>query len=152
MENDTAVTAISVMRIVCVTIAIVILLAISMKYMMSAPGDRADIKKHAIVYVIGAVVLFGSSAILGVIDSFASSMTSDSSVESIVVSVVQIVQVIGVGIASIMLLVLGIKYLMASPGDKADIKKHAIVYLVGATVLFGASGILGIIKTFASEL
>lgn len=71
LVNDTAVTAISVMRIVCVTIAIVILLAISMKYMMSAPGDRADIKKHAVHYVIGAFILFGVTGILGIIDNFA---------------------------------------------------------------------------------
>lgn len=71
LVNDTAITAISVMRIVCVTIAIVILLAISMKYMMSAPGDRADIKKHAVHYVIGAFILFGVTGILGILDNFA---------------------------------------------------------------------------------
>lgn len=71
LVNDTAVTTISIMRIVCVTIAIVILLAISMKYMMSAPGDRADIKKHAVHYVIGAFILFGVTGILGIIDNFA---------------------------------------------------------------------------------
>ena len=58
------------MRIICVTIAIVILLTISMKYMMSAPGDRADIKKHAVHYVIGAFILFGASALLGLAKNF----------------------------------------------------------------------------------
>lgn len=71
LVNDTAITAIGIMRIVCVTIAIVILLVISMKYMMSAPGDRADIKKHAVHYVIGAFILFGVTGILGVISGFA---------------------------------------------------------------------------------
>lgn len=71
LVNDTAITAIGIMRIVCVTIAIVILLVISMKYMMSAPGDRADIKKHAVHYVIGAFILFGVTGILGVISDFA---------------------------------------------------------------------------------
>ena len=71
LVNDTAVTAISVMRIVCVTIAIVILLTISMKYMMSAPGDRADIKKHAVHYVIGAFILFAVTGILGILNNFA---------------------------------------------------------------------------------
>ena len=32
------------------------LIVLAMKYMMSAPGERADIKKHAVVYVVGAVV------------------------------------------------------------------------------------------------
>lgn len=71
LVNDTAVTAVSVMRIVCVTIAIVILLTIAMKYMMSAPGDRADIKKHAVHYVIGAFILFAVTWILGILNDFA---------------------------------------------------------------------------------
>ena len=67
LTGNTTDTVIGVVRVVCVTIAIVMLLVISIKYMISAPGDRADIKKHAIAYVIGAVILFGSSAILGVL-------------------------------------------------------------------------------------
>ena len=71
LVNVTAINAISVMRIVCVTIAIVILLTISMKYMMSAPGDRADIKKHAVHYAIGAFILFAVTGILGMLNDFA---------------------------------------------------------------------------------
>lgn len=70
---------------------------------------------------------------------------------SILKTVLGIVQVIGVAVAIIMLIVLAIKYISAAPGDKAEIKKHAVVYIVGAVVLFGASGLLGIIKNFADE-
>ena len=69
--NNTSATIISTMRNITVAIAIVILLVISMKYMMSAPGDRADIKKHAVHYVISALILFGVSGILTVISKFA---------------------------------------------------------------------------------
>ena len=69
----------------------------------------------------------------------------------IVYTILNIVQVIGTGVAIIMLVVLAIKYISAAPGDKAEIKKHAVVYIVGAVVLFGASGILGIIKNLAGE-
>lgn len=75
-----------------------------------------------------------------------------SSINKIIGSVITIVQVIGVGVAIIMLIVLAIKYISAAPGDKADIKKHAVVYVVGAIVLFAASGLLGIIKNFASAV
>lgn len=71
LVNDTAVTAIGIARVVCMTIAIVMLLVIAMKYMISAPGDRADIKKHAVHYVIGAFILFAVTGILSIIDSFA---------------------------------------------------------------------------------
>ena len=60
-------------------------------------------------------------------------------------------QVIGVAIAVIMLIVLAIKYISAAPSDKADIKKSAVAYIVGAVVLFAASGILGIIRNFAEK-
>lgn len=74
------------------------------------------------------------------------------SVNRIVGSVLTIVQVVGSGVAVIMLIVLAIKYISAAPGDKADIKKHAVVYVVGAVVLFAASGILQIVKNFASNV
>ena len=70
-------------------------------------------------------------------------------VNNIMGSVLTVVQVIGMGVAVIMLIVLAIKYISAAPGDKAEIKKHAVVYIVGAVVLFAASGILGIVKNFA---
>lgn len=74
------------------------------------------------------------------------------SVQRIIGAVLTIVQVIGTGVAVIMLIVLAIKYISAAPGDKADIKKHAVVYVVGAVVLFAASGILGIVKNFAGNI
>lgn len=71
LVNNTAATVITAARIICVTIAIVILLVIAMKYMISAPGDRADIKKHAVHYVISAVILFGATGVLTIISKFA---------------------------------------------------------------------------------
>lgn len=74
------------------------------------------------------------------------------SVNNILGAILTIVQVVGTGVAVIMLVVLAIKYISAAPGDKADIKKHAVVYVVGAVVLFAASGILQIVKNFASNI
>lgn len=68
--DNTAITIISVARVVGVAIAIVMLLVIAMKYMVSSAGERADIKKHAVAYVVGAVILFGVVGILGIIENF----------------------------------------------------------------------------------
>lgn len=77
---------------------------------------------------------------------------ADSSVNKIGGMVLTIAQIVGVAVAIIMLIVLAIKYISAAPNDKAEIKKHAVVYIVGAIVLFAASGLLGIIKNFASGI
>lgn len=74
-----------------------------------------------------------------------------TSVQSIIGAIITMVQIIGVGVAIIMLIVLAIKYISAAPSEKAEIKKTVTIYVVGAIVLFAASGILGIIKDFATD-
>ena len=74
-----------------------------------------------------------------------------TSVGNIVGSVLYVAKIVAVGLALIMLAVLAMKYMSAAPGEKATIKKHAVVYIVGAIVLFGAAGILNIIETFATK-
>lgn len=77
---------------------------------------------------------------------------ASKSINAMIGAILTVVQIVGVGVAVIMLVVLAIKYIAASPGDKAEIKKHAVVYVVGAVVLFAASGILQIIKQFANNV
>jgi len=50
-----------------------------------------------------------------------------------------------------MLLVIGIKYITASPEGKADIKGTAIAYLIGAVCIFAAVGILNGIKDIVEK-
>lgn len=57
-------TTVAVLRIASAAISIIVLLVIAMKYMISAPGDRADIKKHAITYVVGTFILFAAAQII----------------------------------------------------------------------------------------
>lgn len=65
-------TVITSIRIIGIAVAIVMLLTVAMKYMTAAPGDKADIKKSAFQYVVGAIVLFGVVGILGIINKFSS--------------------------------------------------------------------------------
>ena len=56
-------------------------------------------------------------------------------------NIVSIITTIGIIVAVIVLLVLGIKYMMGSAAEKAEYKKTMIPYLVGAVLIFGASAI-----------
>ena len=64
-------------------------------------------------------------------------------------AVVTIAKTVSAGIAIIMITVLAMKYMLAAPSEKADIKKHAIPYVVGAIIMFPVSGILSILQNFA---
>ncbi len=50
-----------------------------------------------------------------------------------------------------MLVYVAIKYMSAAPSEKAEFKKSATAYIVGAVVLFAASNILGVIADFATK-
>ena len=39
--------------------------------------------------------------------------------------------------------------MIAAPEEKANIKQYSINYLIGAIILVGASGIMGIVKKIA---
>lgn len=80
------------------------------------------------------------------------STNASASVGRMASAIISVTQVVGMAVAVIMLIVLAIKYISAAPSDKADIKKHAVVYVVGAVVLFAASGILEIVKQFAANI
>lgn len=68
--------------------------------------------------------------------------------------VLAIAQVVGVSCGVVLLLILGIKYMFMAPyaGDKASIKEKLIPYIIGAVILFGGSGILGLIANFSQKM
>ncbi len=66
--------------------------------------------------------------------------------------IIGIVQVVGTAVAVVMLLWLGIKYIVAAPDEKANIKQSSFIYVIGAIFLFAAVNILGIINTFANDI
>lgn len=67
---------IAVVRIVGVVVAVVILLILGIKYMMGSAEEKADYKKSMIPYIVGAILVFASTAIVGVVYDMASSLNA----------------------------------------------------------------------------
>ena len=63
-----------------------------------------------------------------------------------------ILQAVGIVIAVVVLMVLGIKYMMGSAEEKAEYKKVFMPYLIGAVLLFSAAGIAQAIITFSGNV
>lgn len=76
---------------------------------------------------------------------------SQSSIRDAGGYVLGLVQTIGMAVAVIILVVLGIKYMVSSPEDKATIKDKASMYVVGAIIIFAASGLVGLVSKYATE-
>ena len=64
-------------------------------------------------------------------------------------NIMGVLQAVGVVVAVVILIVLGIKYMMGSASEKAEYKKTMIPYLVGAILIFAASTIANVVYEFA---
>lgn len=71
-----------------------------------------------------------------------------SGLENIGNYVVSIITTIGIIVSVIVIAVIGIKYMLGSAGERAEYKKTLLPYLIGATLVFGASTIAQIIYLF----
>lgn len=68
--------------------------------------------------------------------------------DTIGTDILGVIQIVA-GIAAVaLLIVLAIKYMTAAPEGKAEVKKSALIYVVGAALMFGASMILGVIQNW----
>ena len=66
--------------------------------------------------------------------------------------ILNLVRIIAFGWAIIMLIAVAIKYMSGSPQIKAQLKTDIPTYLIGAAILFGATGILTIIEWFVEDV
>lgn len=80
-----------------------------------------------------------------------SNSTGSNAIKQILSAVLSVVRTVGAVVAVVVLMTIGAKYIVASAGDRADIKKYAINYVIGAIILLGATGILSIIKNLIDD-
>lgn len=111
------------------------------------------------VLLIAAMMLFTISTTVFAVDPNAiignmeqGNNVDTGSISTIGGQIANILSTIGIIVAVIVLLVLGIKYMMGSASEKAEYKKTMIPYLVGAILIFGASAITQVVVNIASGL
>ena len=75
-----------------------------------------------------------------------------TAIQNIGGNVVTIVQVVGIVIAIVILLVIGIKYMIGSAEEKAEYKKTMIPYIVGAVLIFAGTSIVRVIYSMTSQI
>ena len=77
---------------------------------------------------------------------------STTKIKNVGNAIATILRNVGIVLAVIILMVLGLKYMMGSAEEKAEYKKTMIPYVVGAAILFGASAIAGIVVDMTSNI
>lgn len=122
------------------TLLLVIMLVMSFSSVAFAGGSSASSSGQ-----IGTV--------LGDINNAANDkLNNDSGIATLGGQIVGIIQVVGIVIAVVILLILGIKYMTGSAQEKAEYKKTMIPYIVGAILIFAASTLVNVIFNLATSI
>ena len=82
-------------------------------------------------------------SIVGIMDN--QTANGAENVASIGGQIADIITTVGIVVAVIVILILGIKYMMGSASEKAEYKKTMIPYVVGAMLILGGSAIVKIL-------
>ena len=114
-----------------------------------------------IISILIAITLFtaftqnsfalGGREIDSVFDGKTDKSDATNTVTKILGATINLFQIFGTGFAIIMLVVLVIKWIGASPSGKAEIAKSSRYYIIGAIFIFAAVGLLQIVKTFTKK-
>ncbi|MBO5004601.1 MAG: TrbC/VirB2 family protein [Clostridia bacterium] len=106
----------------------------------------------SVLLILAGNILASDFDVKGYIPSANPSASGVGSVKNFGGTILSIFQAVGTSIAVIMLVWLGIKYIMASPDGKAEIKKQAFAYVLGAVLLFGAVWLVPWIATLVGGM
>ena len=78
--------------------------------------------------------------------------TSGGGIIAAINNILGLVQVAGTGVALIAVSLLGIKYMLASVEEKAEIKKYLIGAVIGGILVFGGAGIAKVLASFSTGI
>ena len=118
---------------------------------------KKQVKILSIALIVLTVLLAISNVVLatdipGKIDQIAqgNSSADTTKVVNLGATIVTIMQTVGIVVAVVVLLILGIKYMMGSAEEKAEYKKTMIPYLVGAILIFASTTIVNVVYNIAN--
>ena len=104
----------------------------------------------AVVAMLSTVVFAADAAITP--DSLTATYEGTGEISTVGGKLMGILQTVGVVVAVVILMVLGIKYMMGSAEEKAEYKKTMMPYIIGALLIFGATTIANMVYNFANGL
>ena len=100
--------------------------------------------------VAGTVLAVDPNTVLNGLDGNGNVQISD--LTKVGNNIVTIIQVVGIVIAVIVLLIIGIKYMMGSASEKAEYKKTMIPYIVGAVLIFAGTSLARVIYSLSTSV
>ena len=113
-------------------------------------------KLISILFIIIILTVFCSSVVLAdPVKAMGGGITNPASggvLNKVAGQVLKLVQVIGIGVAVIMIVIIAIKFMMAAPAEKADVKKQLVGYTIGVIIIVAVVGLLQIFASMGAQV
>ena len=103
-------------------------------------------KTIRILFIVIVLVFMHTSICFASFPTFGITQPSvDSSLVNKLGGIIGVIQMVGGAVAVGASIYLGIRYVLSTTEDKAEIKKKMIPFIIGVAIFFGATGILKLI-------
>lgn len=94
----------------------------------------------------------GVDDVISAMEGTSNMATDGNGIKTSINNIIGLIQLAGTGISVVVVTMLGIKYILASPSEKADVKKQIVPILIGCVLLFGAVNLVAIVADFSAVL
>lgn len=113
-------------------------------------------KIYKILIVLTVILMFGilisNKAFAGTVDTNINSIIPNNDMQEWGNRILGPIKVVGIFVSVAMTMVVGIKYMLSSVEEKAEYKKTAIAYLVGAILIFVTPQLIDFIYNIINNL
>ncbi len=109
-------------------------------------------KKITIVFLISLVLILCTASCTYGVTGIYNNLTPDTGVSNIAQAILGVIRGIAGVTAAVGTIVLGIRYVYSAPGEKAEIKKKMIPFIIGAVLIFGATVLVDTVYQVAKGL
>lgn len=120
---------------------------LGVKYIFAASDGKASIKESFVTLLVAATFFYCAGTVTTFSTDVINGLVAQGSVESASGSIYKTLAALGKVLAFMAAIFLGIKYMMAAPDARADIKKGILPAMLGIVLVFATSSVLNFIAT-----
>ena len=138
-------------------LAICVVLIVGIQFLTANTQKKAQLKEKLWMILLAIIILGGGMPLFrffcnafnglraDIISSTNNDVTPEQAMGGIFSTGASTIQFIGYGVAIIMVIWLGIQWLLANPGKKAELKGRMWLILIGVILIVAASSLVGVI-------
>ena len=131
---------------ICVTIAL------GIKYSFSSIEGKADVKEGLIPLSIGAVFFYLAQTVYNFSKNILDVFAGINSINSVINEVFSTVSVVANTCAIIAIVIMGLKYMLTSADERAQLKQRMVPLVIGLALIYASTQILGLIVSIADSI